>query len=157
LTYVPAAGATFGSASSSNPGSHPPVTGGEAMMKASWAEAAVAALVSVAVPEMAAAQPADVRAFDIPAQDLASALKAFAAAAGREVVAPSEIVRGKRSARVAGQLPAEQAIERLLVGTGLSYRVVEGAFIVGPVPSARAEAAATPDDGEILVTGTRIR
>ncbi len=120
--------------------------------------AALGAIVTATVPQVAAAQAGTIRTYDIPQQDLASALRAFAATSGREIVAPSAIVRGKQSQPVVGPLAADQAIERLLAGTGLSSEVVDGAFVVRVTP-ADGEAAATPAAGAegIVVTGTRIR
>jgi outer membrane receptor protein involved in Fe transport len=126
-------------------------------MRRDWAGAAVAALFIVATPGVARAQTADLRSYNIPEQDLATALKAFAAASGREVVAPSATIEGKRSGEVVGQLPPEQAIQRLLAGTGLSFRIVEGAFIVRPTLAANVENTPPPAEQEIVVTGTRIR
>ncbi|GGD84501.1 hypothetical protein GCM10011515_00260 [Tsuneonella deserti] len=110
-----------------------------------------------AMPEMAAAQSEDVRTYDIPAQDLAGALKAFAVASGREVIAPSETLEGKRSAPVVGQLAPDQAVARLLAGTGLSFTLVDGAFVIRPILAAAADVSSATAEAEILVTGTRIR
>src|SRR3546814_231703 len=95
--------------------------------------------------------------YNIPEQDLAMALKAFAATSGREVVASSDVIAGKRSGAAVGPLSPEQAIEHILAGTGLSYKVVEGAFIVRPTMVAGAEGEPAPDQSEIVVTGSRIR
>src|SRR3546814_12666890 len=59
-----------------------------------------------------------------------AARKTCAAVAGREVIAPSEILIGKRSRPVYGTLSAEAALARLLVGTGLRAETVDGAFVI---------------------------
>ena len=105
------------------------------------------------LPAQVSAQP--VQSYDIPEQDLPGALRSFAAASGREVIAPSALIASKRSRGARGELSAEQAIGQLLAGTGLEWEIVEGAFVVRTrEPSPRDEAAI---DGDIVVTGTRIR
>lgn len=96
--------------------------------------------------------------YDIPAQDLAPAIRRFSDISGRQVIAASNLVGGKRSGAVRGRLAAEAALSRLLAGTGLYAEIVDGAFIVRPgnddVP---AEGSTDADDASIVVTGTRIR
>lgn len=122
-----------------------------------WASAAIPAALMIVAPSAAIAQAQIPRTYNIPEQDLAAALKAFAAASGREVVAPSNVLAGKRSGAAAGPLSPEQAVERILAGTGLSYRIVEGAFVIRPMLVAGAEPQSGPGQPEIIVTGSRIR
>jgi iron complex outermembrane recepter protein len=135
------------------------------------ATSALAALAMFATPVAAIAQ-AQVHQFDIPAQDLASALRAFARASGQQVVFDAGLTRGKRSQGVRATLSAEAALDQLLAGTGLSAaRANGGIFMIREtaMPSqgspastdmrqvaaeAPAERAAEP---QITVTGTRIR
>lgn len=113
--------------------------------------AAVAAVIAFA-PAPALAQSA--RAYDIAEQDLAGALKAFAAVSGREIIAPSELIQGRRSGAVRGLFSPEEAARRLLVGTGLRLEIVEGAFVIRAGDGDEAD----PGSGSaIVVTGTRIR
>jgi len=121
-----------------------------------WASAAIPAALIMMAPHAAMAQTGTLRTYNIPEQDLAAALKAFAAASGREVVASSEIIAGKRSGAAVGPLSSEQAVEHILAGTGLSYRVVEGAFVIRPMRVAGAEEAPAGEH-QIVVTGSRIR
>ncbi|MFK7426604.1 TonB-dependent receptor [Pseudomonas sp. Env-2] len=60
--------------------------------------------------------------FSIEQQPLVSALNAFTAVTGWQVGLPAELGQGVSSPGVRGPLPAEKALERLLVGTNLSYR-----------------------------------
>lgn len=122
-----------------------------------WAGAAIPAALMIMTSHTAVAQTQAQRTYNIPEQDLAMALKAFAATSGREVVASSDVIAGKRSGAAVGPLSPEQAIEHILAGTGLSYKVVEGAFIVRPTMVAGAEGEPAPDQSEIVVTGSRIR
>ncbi|MCK9919219.1 STN domain-containing protein, partial [Microbacteriaceae bacterium K1510] len=58
--------------------------------------------------------------FDIPAQPLASALKAYGAATRLELFYESTLTDGRRSGPLRGAFTAEAALRRLLAGTGLS-------------------------------------
>ncbi|TBU74287.1 heme transporter [Pseudomonas daroniae] len=62
--------------------------------------------------------------FGIPAQPLTSALNRFSDITGWEVGVPAVIARGRQSAALAGELSPEQALQRLLSGTGLGFRLV---------------------------------
>ncbi len=117
----------------------------------------LAAIVLIAsAPAQAMAQPS--QEYRISEQALGDALKAFAAVSGREVIAPSEAIAGRRSGAALGNLSPEQAIDRLLVGTGLRADVVEGAFVIRPFGAQGPSGLAAPDEqSEIVVTGTRIR
>ncbi|MFC3077824.1 TonB-dependent receptor domain-containing protein [Phenylobacterium terrae] len=63
---------------------------------------------------------AQTHALDLPAGDLDSALSALAAQTGQQLLYRSELVAGRRSPPVAGRLTAEEALARLLAGTGLA-------------------------------------
>lgn len=120
-----------------------------------WASAAIPAALIMMAPHAAMAQTGTLRTYNIPEQDLASALKAFAAVSGREVVASSDVIAGRRSGAAIGPLSPEAAIERILAGTGLSYRLVEGAFVVRRAIVANTRPSAKGK--QIVVTGSRIR
>ena len=71
--------------------------------------------------------------FDIPAQPLASALEAYSIAGEREVVYNGNLAVGRRSLEVRGVFTSEDALERLLRGTGLSPRYMAAdAFVLIP-------------------------
>lgn len=78
------------------------------------------------------AQPADTAAnqrqevpltFRIPAQPLAAALRQFSAQSGYQLSHTQDTVAGLQSNAVTGRYPPRQALQRLLAGTGISYRV----------------------------------
>ncbi|SEH19260.1 iron complex outermembrane recepter protein [Sphingopyxis sp. YR583] len=119
------------------------------------------------LPAAAHAQARSV-AMTIPAQDLGSALKAIAAASGEQVIFRGDVVRGKRSNAVQGSYTAERAIAIAIEGKGLSIsRSPRGIILVvastavskvGKGSSTDGEIiAATPEEAEIIVTGSRIR
>jgi iron complex outermembrane recepter protein len=112
----------------------------------------LAIIVAASLPAKAVAQ--DARRYDIAEQDIAGALRAFAAVSGRDVSADSALIAGKRSRAVRGTLTADQALAVLLAGSGLRAEQVAGVFIVRRAPD---PAAAEAGDNAIVVTGTRIR
>ncbi|MGE8497274.1 MAG: TonB-dependent siderophore receptor [Pseudomonas sp.] len=76
-----------------------------------------------------AAEPAQAQSstyrFDIPAQSLDGALAAFSAVTRIQVLVPAEMTQGVRSAGLSGSHAANDALARLLVGTGLAARFVD--------------------------------
>lgn len=118
---------------------------------------AVAAIAAVALASAADAQNG-LRTYDIAEQPLDRAIASFADQSGRELVVDAALLAGKRSGRVAGPLPVRMAIDRLLAGTGLVAREVDGAFVITAARAQRADQVRSEsDDGDIVVTGTRIR
>lgn len=87
-----------------------------------------AAILLAAAPVMtaAAAEPAPRShgnyTFSIEQQPLVSALNAFTAVTGWQVGLPAELGQGVSSTGARGPLSPEKALDRLLVGTNLSYR-----------------------------------
>jgi iron complex outermembrane recepter protein len=64
--------------------------------------------------------------FDIPAGPLGTALTSFAEAARLKLLAPSDALRGLRSPGISGSFLPEEALRRLLAGTGITYRFTNG-------------------------------
>lgn len=114
---------------------------------------AAAIAISAAMP--AAAQ--DVRRYTIGEQDLAAALRTFAQISDREVVFDADIVRNRQSGAVDASVAAEEALRRLLSGTGLSATVIEGAFIIQDPSARQSDPAKAPEPDNVVVTGTRVR
>ncbi len=79
------------------------------------------ALVSAIAPSIAAAS-----AFDIPAEDMDHALRTYMTQSGLQVFVPDDAVKGLRSNSVKGNLPADEALVRILYGTGLSVHREDG-------------------------------
>ena len=101
------------------------------------------------------------RPFDLPAGDLSVTLEAYIRQSGAQLIYQPSDVRGRRSARVSGSLTPEEALDRLLAGTGLRVaRDSTGAMmIVRPQPGTAGEGATgdATQVGDIVVTGSRIR
>lgn len=79
---------------------------------------AMAATVSTGVHAQAAKQVA----FNIPAGSLSGALATFGRQAGLQVTYLPELASAKRAPAISGALTPDQALSRLLAGTGISYR-----------------------------------
>ncbi|WP_447932783.1 TonB-dependent receptor domain-containing protein [Sphingopyxis fribergensis] len=92
---------------------------------------ALGALVAVSAPAYAEAR--QVQQFDIPAQDLGGALRAFARASGAQVIFDGKAVRGKRSEALRNRSGAEEALRELLRGTGMTYRRNGKIFVISPM------------------------
>jgi iron complex outermembrane receptor protein len=76
-----------------------------------------------AVPGQSAEQDkAKLFQFDIPAGNMASALTAFSEAADMQLSYPSVLVRDVKSEAVSGRYTADQALQKLLAGSDLTYR-----------------------------------
>ncbi len=85
------------------------------------------------------AQAAQARVFDIPAQPLGSALTAFGQQSDLQVTFDAGVAAGVRSAAVAGTLAPEDALRRLLSGTGVTYSFIDArtvTFVKVPVGGA---------------------
>jgi len=100
---------------------------------------------------------------DIPAQPLADALVVFSRLTGLHVVYVSDLVRNQRSQAIAAGLRADEALARLLQGTGLKFEFLTRKSVrIRAVPPDQKPAA---DNGraaelglpDVMVTGSRIR
>lgn len=124
--------------------------------------AASAACVFVA--QAAEAQP---RKFDIPAGPAAETIPQFGKQAGVQVLARGDVVAGKRTRSVVGVYEIDEALQRLLDGTGLTALPVRDGVIT--IAAAPASAVSTdlpqrPDEQQsaagseaIVVTGSHLR
>jgi len=90
---------------------------------------AVGSLLAIELPAQAQspkvtheAQAGRSASYNIPAQPLAQALTAFGQQAGVQLAVGAAVVAGKTSTAISGLMTAEQALQRLLTGTGVSYR-----------------------------------
>jgi outer membrane receptor protein involved in Fe transport len=125
--------------------------------------AAAAALMVFASPSAVYAQ-AQTYKFNVPAQSLGSALRAFGQAANQQIIFSEDAVRGKTSPALVGSYTAEEGMQRLLAGSGLKVtRTASGVLSVGNAPTRVGDAAVSgaavgaDDVSELVVTGSRIR
>ncbi len=89
------------------------------------------------------AQAVEKRRFDIPPQSLGLALIAYSRQADKLVVAPQDLVAGKRAPAINGDMPADEALTRLLAGSGLRYVLSEDGAIRIMAESATSHGADT--------------
>ncbi len=78
----------------------------------------------------ALAQAAVQRNFNIPAQSLATALTLFGEQAGMQITVDTALLTGRTSQTVSGLLAPEEALRRLLTGSGISWRFADPATLV---------------------------
>lgn len=110
--------------------------------------------------------------FNISADNLGSALMSLGEQSQREIVFSADLVRSRHATPLRGKLTVEQALDKLLRGTGLVFRtgasgsiVIEeaahggqtapGEYEAGLSPAGVASAESEPE--EIVVTGSHIR
>lgn len=95
------------------------------------------------------AQEAGQVSFNIPAQPLGSALATFGRQANMQVSVNAAAVRGQSAPAVSGALTSQEALSRLLGGTGLSYHI-DGRTVV--VTDRVGAAHSTPaSDGSLVL------
>jgi outer membrane receptor protein involved in Fe transport len=112
--------------------------------------ASVSSLAVIAAP--AWGQASDSRYYDLPSEDLGTALRALASQSGQQLVVSTELVAGMRSPALKGRFTFEEAVATLLRGSGLGTVRVSGVLVVQ-----RVAAAEQSDLSDVLITGTRIR
>ena len=116
-------------------------------------------------PQASAAEPE--RSYSIAEPGSGSALRAFAMASGQDVIFDPELVKGKTTQGLHGQLADEEALARILAGSGLTFeRMANGGFVVHPIKPTPDSAHAAASDlvvastnnvyalDEVVVTGT---
>ncbi|MDP9836353.1 hypothetical protein J2T09_001097 [Neorhizobium huautlense] len=123
-----------------------------ALLLASAAIILPAADVSLAQTANPVAASSGERTFAIPAQPLASAIKAFIRATGWQVGYPSALLQNKSSAGISGRMSPEAALRAMLAGSGVGLR------ITGPETATltddAAAAAIIGEDSTVLGTIT---
>ena len=119
------------------------------------ASVAFIAVLGTGLPMIAHAQTtvSQTISFNIRPQNLGSALAGFADRAGLKLLMQSNIVSGKTSPAVQGTMTREQALGRLLSGSGLNYSI-QGTMLTIHDPAGNARATAAPDGGIVLNTIT---
>jgi outer membrane receptor protein involved in Fe transport len=107
---------------------------------------AVTSLLVVGVSMGSDAEAAIKRFTNIEAQALEPALKELARQRDFQLVYRSEVVGARGTAGAAGELTAEEALRKLLEGTGLTYRYLDEKTVT-IVPLATAPTVERKDDG----------
>jgi len=120
-----------------------------------------AIMAAAALPQPAAAQAVERPFYDLPRQALSETLQAIARISGDELLFDAEAVAGKQAPALRGNFTAEEAVQAVLVRSGLSFERRGGAVlvrsIVGGGQSTGPAVPASAEGQDIVVTGTRIR
>jgi len=118
---------------------------------------AIMVLTGLASATASVAQGPARHSYDLEAQPLADALRAVGRQSGRDIMFLSELVKGRQAPRLSGDYTLEEAVDRLLAGSGLTAEIGMDMVIVRgrSQPSALTEPPA--DAPDILITGSRIR
>lgn len=88
------------------------------------------------IPQVGAAALAEVHTLDLPAQPLPAALRALALQAGAQIYYDQPLLERYRAPPLRGRLTLAAALDRLLVGQGLRYEVLDGVIMVMRAPAA---------------------
>lgn len=101
--------------------------------------------------QAAATTRTEPRSFNIEAQDLGSALKAFAFQSNREIFFAPELTQGKHSYGVVGRYDDLDALQKILADTGLTFTVTDSnAILVRDVSNATTRSRAHATTGAAL-------
>ncbi|MBB4151851.1 TonB-dependent receptor domain-containing protein [Sphingobium scionense] len=96
--------------------------------------------------------------YNIEGGDLGEALKAISRLSGKDIIFHSEAVLGKSATKLHGSYSADEAVRTLIQGTGLRAQFRKDVIIIRGRSEPSGDLADRPAvDGEILVTGSRIR
>ena len=111
-----------------------------------------AGLAAICVPVAVEARTASI---DVPAQPAAAGIQSFARQAGVQVLVEKDLTRGRRTNAVKGNLDIDEALGRLLRGTGLDVMSIDGTVIT--LGRHEGGAVAAPNrGGAILVEARRV-
>ncbi|TKT57700.1 TonB-dependent siderophore receptor [Rhizobium sp. LC145] len=111
-----------------------------------------AALAQDTTPTVSRASQPAAASYSIPASSLSAALSAFGDRTNLQVLYPAALARGKQSPGVNGVMSREQALERLLAGTGLAYRIANPGTVTIHAPAGDVVTGSTGDGSTILPT-----
>jgi iron complex outermembrane receptor protein len=89
--------------------------------------------------------------FDLQGQALSESLIQFSHQSGLAIVFSDNDIRGLVAPRVSGSLPADQALDRLLAGSGFSWRLIDNRIVAIYDPRCKSDATCL-DDETLLVS-----
>lgn len=113
---------------------------------------------TIAISQSANASDQQRRPYNIAAQPLIGALRAVARKNNLQIIVDARLLAKRKSPRLSGNYTVEEAIAALLEGTGLHAEISNVTLIVsGPAMPASESARSVTEDGDITVTGSRIR
>ena len=117
---------------------------------------ALSAATVLAFAGVAALAQAAPQVLNLPASPLEQSLNRLAASTGVQIMFASAVVEGRQAPAVQGQLSAQQALQRLLDGSGLVARPADGGktFVIEPAPggAGASPSGAAPTLSTVTVT-----
>ena len=127
---------------------------GDAFRAALLASAALFLVVGTGMLSPAHGQSATTQiiTLNIRSQNLGAALTSFADRSGLRLLFPSSLVEGRTSPALSGSFTREQALARLLAGSGLSYAFTDAVTVTITDPAAAAGAPLSSDGMLVLDT-----
>lgn len=120
-------------------------------LAAMWMMGTTLALGAAVQPRPVLAQGATQVAFSVPAGPLDQALALFGRQAGLQVTYLATVTSGKTSPGLSGTMSREQAIARLLRGSGLSFTFPNATTVQISAPGSAAGGPAAAADGAIAL------
>lgn len=122
--------------------------------------------IGAAVSAITIATPASAQAatFNVPSQDVTSAVQQLARQAKIQIVVSGRVAEGRRTRAITGTMTIDQALERMLANTGLVARTTgSGTYVIvatQPAAARGAPATAATDQpetglGDIVVTAQK--
>jgi outer membrane receptor protein involved in Fe transport len=99
-----------------------------------------------------AASDTQARTYNIAAQTLGTALQEFAAQAGLQLLFSESDVAGMRTGGLSGSFTKDQALERLLAGSGLAFEFPKSDAVIIRRPGSSADSSSVPAAGAASTT-----
>ncbi|GGF63813.1 TonB-dependent receptor [Azorhizobium oxalatiphilum] len=103
-----------------------------------------------ALAQTSSQSPSPVRAYTVPAGNLAQALNRFAEISQLQLIYSGATTRGLQTGGLAGSFTPQQALAQLLAGSGLSYRFTSAGVVTISGPGG-PDGAPPPADGSLLL------
>lgn len=122
-----------------------------------WGMLLSASTLAIVATQPVGARQVERRDYDLPAQDLGSALKAVALASGEQVLVSADLVSGKTAPALHGHFSADEAIVALLAGSDLKADFSGEMVTIRGRNASPATAAGDADPYKIVITGSRIQ
>ncbi|RYG85853.1 MAG: TonB-dependent siderophore receptor, partial [Alphaproteobacteria bacterium] len=88
--------------------------------------------------------------YTIPSGSLGSALASFGSRSNLQLLYPAAITRDKTTTGVSGTMSPQEALSRLLAGTGLSFRFTTATTVTISAAEGQADATTLPVDATTL-------
>lgn len=116
------------------------------------------AAMTIAASQTGYCQTANASRYDLPSQALETSLRAVARMSGRDIIISTGAVEGKVAPELHGSFTPDEAVRRLVSGSGVAVRLTADAVLIGSnLLKDRNDRVAQDGPGDIVVTGSRIR